>query len=165
MILFRHEFRANLSADLPLARYEHDGVRNGTQLFHVTFSVSKPALLITSGHLHIRHAAVSIPTYGTNYHIYANGRVCLAMAAEQGLLPPVGSLIPEISLDGVNILSTDHKYSSPNLAAQKVLQPGHYRVECWASCGTDAYDVDGLGSLVAYNAVNCNQFNVRVEAL
>lgn len=174
----------NISAPVPLARWEPSRAGlNGTGIFCiddlidpagqvVDFFVNQPSLLETKGGIFIRHAGVSIPGHGVNYVIYANARICLrGPYAMKSLLPPrwtppqANENIWLCGPGNIGPTGSEQKYAAPHLYTQKRLAVGYYSIEVWASAGTDAYDVDGLGELVPYNSHITQQFHVKLTPL
>lgn len=181
-IVFHAERKASITANVPLARYDHyptgtglaptSGAPSlpGTQIWHITFDL--PAgdyLMSTSGHTLIKHLYVAIPGL-SDYGMAANCRVALFEAATTGALPTVGTVPDEslvIGLVGTNILNMSAHYAIINTNLQKQITGGAKRVELWCSATGDgpAAAYDGLGGLGYYNARNTHQFNVKVEKL
>ena len=170
MILYRREL-ALPTTTIALSRYEATWTPplNGTVIFDHAFTINRPGLLVTSGHVHIRHKNISAPEIGTDYGIYANARIGIHSVADvnasDGALPPGGTIPLVLKLCGGNIADpVRHKYASPNLAFQKFLYAGRHRVEVYCSAGTDVYNVDGLGEIFEVDGI-LNQFNILVLAL
>jgi hypothetical protein len=133
----------------------------------VDFYVDQPRLMVTGGGVFIRHKGTYISSEYPNssYAMYANARVCLAgPSSAKATLPSLDWLNPppSIALSGKNILGVQDHYANPGFSHQRVLQPGYYRLEYYASAGTDALDVDSLAELPDYNQHNLHQYWARV---
>ena len=168
------EFTTGMSSPLALPRWEGDQASGttGIQIWYWPFSLSVAAMLITSGHLLIRHKGILI-NGSDSYPIYANARIALFSAATPDLLPPVGT--PPQPWDnpatiiagcGGNINGVAEHYFNADLTAQKLLIPAAYRVEVWASSGSSSGPgMDGLGELPNYNQWIWQQFNGMLLSL
>ena len=165
-LIYHSEWKSPTDAVYTVARYDYARSLWGTRIAWASFVISEPALLLANGGVHIRHRGIALPApHGTEYAMYGGARIILHSAPVVDELPLPGNVGANniLRYHGTNIVGVTDHYASPVVIAQKMLEPGAYRVEMWAGAGTDAQDVDGLAEIFDVNGVLA-QFNVMVFA-